>query len=37
VAFYERVVAPVLGRERAVVYVLPEEQPVLGFFEAQSL
>jgi len=37
VAFYEQVVAPVLGHARAVVYVLPEDQPVRGFFEAQGL
>jgi len=34
VAFYEQVVAPVLGQARAVVYVLPEDQPVRGYFEA---
>ena len=37
VAFYEQVVAPVLGHQRAVVYVLPEDRPVRGYFEAQSL
>ncbi|KQU81156.1 hypothetical protein ASE08_08725 [Rhizobacter sp. Root16D2] len=37
VAFYEQVVAPMLGHARAVVYVLPEDQPVRGFFEAQGL
>ena len=37
VAFYEQVVAPVLGHGRAVVYVLPEDRPVRGFFEAQAL
>lgn len=36
VAFYEQLVAPVLGRGRAVVYVLPEDRPVRGFFEAQA-
>jgi hypothetical protein len=36
VAFYQQVVAPVLGHARAVVYVLPEDQPVRGFFEAQQ-
>ena len=30
VAFYEQVVAPVLGRSRGVVYVLPERQPALA-------
>ena len=34
VAFYEQVVAPVLGHQRAVVYVLPEDRPVRGYFEA---
>ena len=34
VAFYEQVVAPVLGHGRAVVYVLPEDRPARGFFEA---
>lgn len=34
VAFYEGVVAPVLGHQRAVVYVLPEDEPVRGYFEA---
>ena len=37
VAFYERVVAPVLGRERAVVYILPEDEPVRGYFESRAL
>jgi len=30
VAFYEQVVSPVLGRGRAVVYVLPESEPALA-------
>lgn len=37
VAFYEAVVAPLLGRGRGVVYVLPEAQPVQAFLAAQQL
>jgi hypothetical protein len=33
-AFYDAVVAPSLGRQRGVVYVLPERQPVQAFFGA---
>jgi len=32
VAFYEGVVAPQLGRQRGVVYVLPEDRPVRAMF-----
>jgi len=32
VAFYEAVVEPVLGRQRGVVYVLPETRPVEAMF-----
>lgn len=31
-AFYDAVIAPSLGRQRGVVYVLPEQQPVQAFF-----
>lgn len=34
VAFYESVIAPVLGRQKAVVYVLPETQAVTALFAA---
>ncbi len=34
VAFYETVVAPSLGRQRGVVYVLPETRPVLDMFSS---
>ncbi|HEX4233151.1 MAG TPA: hypothetical protein VH041_02500 [Caldimonas sp.] len=34
VAFYESIVAPTLGRQRGVVYVLPEIQPVRAMFDA---
>ena len=34
VAFYESVVGPTLGRERGVVYVLPETRPTLELFDA---
>ena len=34
VAFYDSVVAPLLGRQRGVVYVLPETQPVQALFGA---
>jgi hypothetical protein len=30
VAFYDRLVAPTLGRQRGIVYVLPETRPVEG-------
>jgi len=33
-AFYTDVVQPVLGRKRAVVYVLPEERPAREMFDA---
>ena len=33
-AFYDTVVQPVLGRTRAVVYVLPETRPVRDVFGA---
>lgn len=33
--FYESVIAPVLGRQRGVVYVLPETRPVAELFGAQ--
>ncbi|MEW6704756.1 MAG: L,D-transpeptidase [Pseudomonadota bacterium] len=31
-SFYDSVVAPVLGRQRAVVYVLPETRPLASLF-----
>ena len=34
VAFYQQVVAPVLGGSRSVVYVLPETQPAQALFGA---
>lgn len=34
VAFYERVVSPVLGRSRGVVYVLPETRPIDEMFQS---
>jgi hypothetical protein len=34
VAFYQQVVAPVLGASRSVVYVLPENQPAQALFSA---
>lgn len=34
VVFYDSVVAPLLGRQRGVVYVLPETQPVQALFGA---
>jgi len=37
VAFYEGVVAPLLGRQRGVVYVLPEAQPVQALFGPRQL
>lgn len=38
VSFYDTVVAPLLGRQRGVVYVLPETQPVQSLFgNAQQL
>lgn len=33
-SFYDTVIAPSLGRQRGVVYVLPERQPVQAFFGA---
>ena len=33
-AFYSGVVQPLLGRKRAVVYVLPEDRPVREMFDA---
>lgn len=36
VAFYESVIAPVLGRQRGVVYVLPETRPVAELFGSQQ-
>jgi len=32
VAFYDDVVSPLLGRQRGVVYVLPETRPVGEMF-----
>ncbi|HZT54694.1 MAG TPA: hypothetical protein VFA35_00600 [Burkholderiaceae bacterium] len=37
VAFYEAVVEPALGRQRGVVYVLPETRPVQALFGADPL
>ncbi|MES3012398.1 MAG: hypothetical protein V4750_01550 [Pseudomonadota bacterium] len=37
VAFYEAVVAPLLGRQRGVVYVLPETRPVQALFGTDAL
>ena len=37
VAFYETVVAPLLGKNLGIVYVLPEAVSVTAFFDAQSL
>jgi hypothetical protein len=34
VAFYDSIVAPTLGRQRGVVYVLPETEPVRAMFDA---
>lgn len=36
VEFFERTVLPNLGRSRAVVYVLPEKQPLVAFFPAAA-
>ena len=36
VAFYEGVVAPLLGHGRGVVYVLPESRPVETLFDAEG-
>ena len=36
VAFFERTVLPNLGQGRAVVYVLPEKQPLTAFFPAAA-
>jgi hypothetical protein len=37
VAFYESVVGPSLGRQRGVVYVLPESRPVYSMFGAAQV
>lgn len=37
IVFYETVVAPTLGRQRGVVYVLPETRPVQAMFGATEL
>ena len=37
VAFYEGVVAPTLGSNRSVIYVLPETHSPRGMFEALAL
>lgn len=37
VVFYDSVVAPTLGRQRGVVYVLPETRPVRAMFGATEL
>jgi len=37
VAFYDSVVGPTLGRERGVVYVLPETRPVADVFSVQQV
>jgi hypothetical protein len=37
VAFYEAVVEPLLGRQRGVVYVLPEDGPVQAMFAGARL
>lgn len=37
VLFYDSVVAPTLGRQRGVVYVLPETRPVQAMFGATEL
>ena len=37
VAFYDSVVGPTLGRERGVVYVLPEARPALEVFGEQQV
>jgi len=37
VAFYEAVVRPLLGRERGVVYVLPEDRPVTEMLREDRL
>ena len=34
VAFYEKVIRPVLGKSRSVVYVLPETRPLQGMLNA---
>lgn len=36
VAFFEQTVWPNLGRQRAVIYVLPERQPLTAFFPAAA-
>jgi hypothetical protein len=35
--FYDAVVQPVLGRQRGVVYVLPEREPVQAYFGSSPL
>lgn len=35
--FYDKVVQPTLGRQRGVVYVLPEHSPVQAMFDAPAL
>lgn len=35
-SFYDAVIAPSLGRQRGVVYVLPERQPVQAFFGTRA-
>ena len=37
VAFYASVVGPILGRQRGVVYVLPEDSPVHAMFAGAAL
>ena len=37
VAFYEAVISPLLGRQRGVVYVMPETQPVQALFGPRLL
>ena len=37
VAFYQSVIAPVLGARRGVVYVLPESRPVRALFDAVEI
>jgi hypothetical protein len=36
VGFYERVISPVLGRQRGVVYVLPETRAVQALFGSRA-
>ena len=37
VAFYDEVVSPLLGRQRGVVYVLPETRPVRAMFDTAPI